>query len=346
MLSTAVAAACLIRLTHTDSSSISVRSRQMQAMDGKSHGRRNSQTTRHASTGSILQSYARCAMACDVQEGSRRGVARSPQRAVSNTEDPMEVQKTPMESRVTGRPRVLCAYGSESGSTKRLLNSAVKKWVAQDPDLAACEVLSGNEAVEKYQSLDAIAEKFDVLLIATCSYGCGEAPVNISMLFDLLLEEADRGADTQPLSGLQHAVLGCGSTMYETFQNCPRLHDKFLGECGSRRLAMRAELDDVDPLYKSEQPAYLRWLDEVFKALQDLPLATTPPACNWDEPQGTITSGMSVSTSVPTDNAPFVFAAAAGAFAVLASLAVYFNLLPAPIFADGLIGVALNTLRS
>ena len=55
-------------------------------------------------------------------------------------------------------------------------------------------------------------------------------------------EEAEQGEVSQKLLGLQHAVLGCGSTVYETFQNCPRLHDKCLGENGSRRLAQRAEL--------------------------------------------------------------------------------------------------------
>lgn len=46
---------------------------------------------------------------------------------------------------------------------------------------------------------------------------------------------------------MQHAVLGLGSSFYETFQNCPRMTDKFLEQCGSRRLAMRGELDDNHP---------------------------------------------------------------------------------------------------
>ena len=55
-----------------------------------------------------------------------------------------------------------------------------------------------------------------------------------------LLQAANEGL--KPLAGMQHAVLGEGSSVYaETFQNCPRLTDKFLGECGSRRLAMRGE---------------------------------------------------------------------------------------------------------
>ena len=53
-------------------------------------------------------------------------------------------------------------------------------------------------------------------------------------------------AEGEPLKGCQHAVLGFGSSMYDTFMNCPRLCDKYLGDCGSRRMVQRAELDEVD----------------------------------------------------------------------------------------------------
>ena len=72
------------------------------------------------------------------------------------------------------------------------------------------------------------------------------------------------------LVGLQHAVLGFGSTTYETFQNVPRLTDKFLGECGSRRLVQRAEIDEHDT-NPGEEVEYKRWGEDVFKALQNLP---------------------------------------------------------------------------
>ena len=68
-----------------------------------------------------------------------------------------------------------------------------------------------------------------------------------------------------------------------TFQNVPRLTDKFLGECGSRRLAMRAEIDEHDD-NPGEEAEYYRWGKEVFEALQALPATTAPPACAWSQP--------------------------------------------------------------
>ena len=96
-------------------------------------------------------------------------------------------------------------------------------------------------------------------------------------------------------------MLGLGSSFYETFQNCPRITDKFLEECGSRRLAMRAELDDNHPdlLKQKDQPECKRWADDVFAALQDLPAADTPPVCSWDKPQARITDTMSKYSTIP-----------------------------------------------
>ena len=52
----------------------------------------------------------------------------------------------------------------------------------------------------------------------------------------MLLEGAESGA--RPLRGLVHGVLGEGSSVYQdTFQNCPRLSDKYLGECRSATAA-------------------------------------------------------------------------------------------------------------
>ena len=70
------------------------------------------------------------------------------------------------------------------------------------------------EAIEKYGRLDVISKNYDVLLIATCSYGCGEPPVNMHALFDQLMNNAVVGSlSTPPLEGMQHAVLGYGGTL-------------------------------------------------------------------------------------------------------------------------------------
>ena len=75
-----------------------------------------------------------------------------------------------MPSEQAAPARVLVCYGSESGSTKRLISRTITKWQNQGATFE-CQLMSGNEAVEKYQSLQEIAKQFDVLLISTCSYG-------------------------------------------------------------------------------------------------------------------------------------------------------------------------------
>ena len=233
---------------------------------------------------------------------------------------------------LTNGARVLAVFGSESGSTKRLLAKTIKDWQAAGATFDI-EVLSGNDVVAKYAHLEVIAKTFDAILVVTCSYGCGEPPTNISQFFDMLVDRAT--FDEGPLLGVHHAVLGCGSSFYDTFQNCPRLHDKLLGECGSRRLAMRGEIDDIAEESKTEQPHYLRWKDEVFKGLQSLPSAKEPPVCEWSKPEGKITTSMSPSTSCPTDDAPFYLAGAVGALVVLVATAWYTDSLPDAVLHDG-----------
>merc|ERR1719491_2412763 len=85
---------------------------------------------------------------------------------------------------------------------------------------------------------------------------------------------------------MQHAVLGFGDSHYETFMNCPRLSDKLLEECGSRRIHKRHEIDagvwedkDVAAMRKLEED----WKDSVYKLLQAGPKASEKPAAPWCE---------------------------------------------------------------
>ena len=240
------------------------------------------------------------------------------------------------------KPRVLVLYGSESGSTRRLIRKAIRDWKAKDPEFLEPDIMSGNDWVEKEGKLERIAEEYDVLLLATCSYGCGEAPVNISQFFDILLEEAEQGSVSRKLLGIQHAVLGCGSTFYETFQNCPRLHDKFLGELGSRRLVMRAEIDDAGELEKDEQAHYVRWVAEVFERLQNLPALTDAPVCAWNQPAGKITETMSLSTSDPQGTGPYIAVAVVAMVAISYAAAAHWDLF----HQHGLVGFAMDMFIS
>ena len=84
-------------------------------------------------------------------------------------------------------------------------------------------------------------------------------------------------------------MLGEGSSVYnETFQNCPRLTDKYLEMCGARRFVARHETD----VGGEEDEAVSRNLfrDEVIKALKaGLPSSSDPPAAAWDKPRASHT---------------------------------------------------------
>jgi sulfite reductase alpha subunit-like flavoprotein len=194
--------------------------------------------------------------------------------------------------------RVLVAYGSETGGTHAQIKMLVKKWQADGTDgkFDIVGVFSGNELAKTLSSgtggaqaknLDYLLRRCDVLLVATSSYGHGDPPSNYGEWMKLLSHEASMRSDA--LTGLQHAVLGFGSTTYPTFQNIPRLSDKMLGECGSRRLVRRAEIDEHDT---DEPPKdLLRWSADVFTALQQpLPGADTPSCCEWTSPGDTISA--------------------------------------------------------
>ena len=200
-------------------------------------------------------------------------------------------ESTPTQSDCIDRLcRVLVVYGSESGNAKRGIMRWISKWKARgDLQFEITDILSGNELVAQCggqgtaqaKNLEWVAQRCDVLLVATSSYGDGDPPSNMRDMTGFLMHEASMNSDA--LTGVQHAVLGFGSSTYTTFQNVPRLTDKFLGECGSRRLAMRAEIDEHDP-NPGEEAAYLKWGEDVFAALQKLPPVRSPPVCEWTQP--------------------------------------------------------------
>ena len=59
--------------------------------------------------------------------------------------------------------------------------------------------------------------------------------------------------------------------MYDTYQNCPRLSDKLMEECGSRRLAQRQELDDGA---EDDDAKTAKFEGDVLAVLQKLPAAS------------------------------------------------------------------------
>ena len=187
--------------------------------------------------------------------------------------------------------RVLVVIGSESGTTTGIIRGIVSKWEKKLDGKPKSYVIE--QTSRPSTDVASLMDKCDVLIVATSSYGEGDPPDNLERFFNAL-HAAAKGVDgappTQILSGLQHAVLGNGSSVYDTFQNCPRLLDKWIGECGSRRMAKRAELDEThdsnDPVEK--QADYLRWADEMFGLIQALPSPDEKEVCAWTEPSAQI----------------------------------------------------------
>jgi hypothetical protein len=95
--------------------------------------------------------------------------------------------------------RVLCIYGSESGNAKRGIDRWVKKWSAREGrrfeivdtrtgnEVAKSLATGGGQAMAK--NLEFLAQNYDVLLVATSSYGDGDPPSNMRELTAVLSHE-------------------------------------------------------------------------------------------------------------------------------------------------------------
>lgn len=176
-------------------------------------------------------------------------------------------------------PRVLVIQGSESGAAINAARGLLNSWSKKEGlkfDLNK-SVLSGNEAGKKFAKLK---DSYDVLLVLTSTFGEGDPPSNFERMLYELTAAGQSGA--RPLAGMQHAVLGFGDSTYETFMNCPRLVDKLMEECGSRRLHQRFEIDAGN--WSDEMAAYEKqWMDKVFDVLQSEPKASDASVGSWKD---------------------------------------------------------------
>mmetsp|Transcript_8456 Transcript_8456/g.21738 ORF Transcript_8456/g.21738 Transcript_8456/m.21738 type:complete len:236 (+) Transcript_8456:80-787(+) len=177
--------------------------------------------------------------------------------------------------------RVLVVYGSQTGNTEKVIKMLMRKWDVADAKFKVEGVQEGNEV--DVEEVDSLPERYDVIVVATSSYGEGDPPDNYGKFLLKLIHGAQSGK--RPMAGMQHAVLGEGSSVYEqTFQNCPRLTDKLLEECGSRRMVRRHEID-VGGTEEDESVGRGLFGSAVLEALQSLPSADAAPAAAWAEPR-------------------------------------------------------------
>ncbi|GMI24211.1 hypothetical protein TeGR_g6527 [Tetraparma gracilis] len=155
--------------------------------------------------------------------------------------------------------RVLVVYGSETGQSKEAIHDI---WD------------------------DINSTNYDYLLICTSSYGDGDAPGG----YGKFLHKIQAAAKDSPakLAGLQHSVLGCGSTAYDTYMNVPRLTDRALGKAGSRRCLKRHEADEMaDDCGDGAKASWTKEIEAIF-AKGDKKLLKQPPVCGWEEPGDTV----------------------------------------------------------
>lgn len=127
----------------------------------------------------------------------------------------------------------------------------------------------------------------DVLIVCASSESDGMPPKSFGSFYLALMTAANATTadDGMHLAGMQHAVLGEGDASREgrTFQNVPRLTDKYLGDCGSRRLAVRVEVDASLAGGEVQRGAFA---ESVFDALQALPGPAQPAVCEWTASRG------------------------------------------------------------
>ena len=193
----------------------------------------------------------------------------------------MPVTATPSTKQAMDGPRLLMVVGSESGTCTMVANAAAKEFKAV---CASVEVLEGNELAHELEELSDLKEKYDALVVVTSSFGEGDPPSNYGAFLAAVMSAAKEGA--KPLAGLQHAVLGEGSSVYrDTFQNCPRLTDKLLGQLGASRRVKRAEVDEIEE--EAGDASKKTWSDAVAKVIKSGKAAASN-VCDWTQPADTI----------------------------------------------------------
>ena len=92
--------------------------------------------------------------------------------------------------------RVLVVYGTESGTAKRSITKVAARWKSA---VNVVKIVEGNAVARGFATLK---DDYDVVVIATSSFGEGDPPSNYASLLLALTKGAKAG--DKPLAGLQH----------------------------------------------------------------------------------------------------------------------------------------------
>jgi nitric oxide synthase oxygenase domain/subunit/sulfite reductase alpha subunit-like flavoprotein/hemoglobin-like flavoprotein len=125
-------------------------------------------------------------------------------------------------------PRVLIAYGSETGTSEAVARRLKRQFKVLNPIL-----MTLNEA----KGLDIISRRHITHLICVCStFGMGSAPSNANMFLETTISNT---------KATKFAVLALGSTIYPDFCNAGIELDRTLGDSGMERFATLTTADSA-----------------------------------------------------------------------------------------------------
>jgi len=151
---------------------------------------------------------------------------------------------------VVARPRVLILYGSETGTAESVASRGARALRLLRPTLAPLNDYASDEARQ------ALAKRFDRVLVITSTFGSGQPPGNA-------VRFAARAMEPGSLPGVQHAVLALGSSIYPDFVAYGLTVERELKRAGSHELLPLAKADDA----RGNAGAISDWLTMVTRTL-------------------------------------------------------------------------------
>ena len=152
--------------------------------------------------------------------------------------------------------RILILFGSETGTAEGLARRAARQLTTYHPKVMA---------LDDYDTRQLANEK--LLLIVTSTFGNGEAPGNAQQ-FTQWLKQQPSGS----LDGLNYAVLGIGSTVYEHFCAAGVTLNRLLAKAGANAIVPLHKGDEI----KGQIDTFQQWLGLISRLLGSDP--TSPSA--------------------------------------------------------------------
>ena len=144
----------------------------------------------------------------------------------------------------TKLPRVLIAYGSETGTAEAAANSLARKLKACVP-----RVMSLNDAAKK---VGKISQEYTHFLAVCSTFGNGEPPSNAKEFFEMTLNPMDRVAC---------AVLALGSSLYPKFCQAGKDLQSKIVDAGGDTLMKLTCIDGVE----DSQSQIIQWTERINK---------------------------------------------------------------------------------